>query len=111
MSSPECRIKYNINDANRTSENLAKVRDLETRVKNQNTVHEEIKNRFCSRIACYHSVWSSRMLSINTKIKMYKSVILPVIFCDLKLGLSHYRKNIDGVGGLRAGSCGEYLDL
>jgi hypothetical protein len=45
-------------------------------------MHEEIKRRLNSGNACYHSVQSllsSRLLSTNFKVKIYKTVILPVI--------------------------------
>jgi hypothetical protein len=48
----------------------------------QNCIHEEIRSRINSRNACYHTVQnllSSRMLSINVKIKIYKTIILPVV--------------------------------
>ena len=43
---------------------------------------EEFKSRLKSGNACYHSVQnllSSRLLSINTKIKIYRTIILPVV--------------------------------
>jgi hypothetical protein len=45
-------------------------------------IHEEIKRRLNSGNACYHSVQnllSSRLLSKNIKIKIYKTIILPVV--------------------------------
>jgi hypothetical protein len=32
---------------------------------------------------------SSRLLSKNTKIGVYRTIILPVVFMGVKLGLSH----------------------
>jgi hypothetical protein len=55
---------------------------LGTTVTNQNLIQEEIERRFNSGNACYHSVknlLSSRLLSKNVKIKMYKTIILPVV--------------------------------
>jgi len=49
---------------------------------NQDSIAEEIKSRLRSRNACYHSVQnllSSRLLSKNLKIKIYKTIILPVV--------------------------------
>jgi hypothetical protein len=54
---------------------------LET-LTNQNDIHYEIKSRLNSRNACYYSVQnllSSRLISKNLKIKIYKTVILPVV--------------------------------
>jgi hypothetical protein len=48
----------------------------------KNCMHEEIRSRQNSENACYHSVHSllsSRLLSTNVKVKMYKTVILPVV--------------------------------
>jgi hypothetical protein len=45
-------------------------------------IQEEIKTRLTSSNACYHSVQnllSSRLLSINLKIIIYKTIILPVV--------------------------------
>jgi hypothetical protein len=55
---------------------------LVTTLTNQNSVHEEIKSRLKSGNACYHSVQnllSSRLLSKNIKIKVYRTVVLPVV--------------------------------
>ena len=49
---------------------------------NQNSVQEEIKSRLKSGNACCHSVQnlsSSSLLSKNIKIKIYRTVILPVV--------------------------------
>jgi hypothetical protein len=50
-------------------------------LKNQSDIHDEIKSRLNFGNACYHSVQnlSSRLISKNLKIKMYKTVILPVV--------------------------------
>ena len=43
---------------------------------------EETKSRSKSGNACYHSAWnllSSSLLSKNTKIKIHRTVILPVV--------------------------------
>jgi hypothetical protein len=45
-------------------------------------IQEEIKRRLNSGNACYHSVQSllsSRQLSKNLKIRIYKMIILPVV--------------------------------
>ena len=49
---------------------------------NQNSIAEEIKSRLRSGNACYHSVQnllSSRLLSKNLKIKIYRTIMLPVV--------------------------------
>ena len=55
---------------------------LGTTLTNQNSMAEEIKSRLRSGNACYHSVQnllSSRLLSKNLKINIYRTVILPVV--------------------------------
>jgi len=55
---------------------------LGTTLTNQNSVAEEIKSRLKSGNACYHSVHnllSSTFLSKNLKIKIYRTIILPVV--------------------------------
>ena len=61
---------------------------LGTTLTNQNFVVEEIKSRLRSGNACYHSVQnflSSRLLSKNLKIKIYRTIILPVFCMGVKL--------------------------
>ena len=55
---------------------------LGTTLTNQNSIAEEIKSRVKSGNSCYHSVQkllSSRLLSKNLKIKIYRTIILPVV--------------------------------
>jgi hypothetical protein len=55
---------------------------LGTTLTNQNSVAEEIKSRLRPGNACYHSVQnllSSRFLYKNLKIKIYRTIILPVV--------------------------------
>jgi hypothetical protein len=63
-------------------ERVKELEYLETSLTNQNSIQEDIKNRLKSGNACYNSVqnfMSSSFLSKNTKIKMYRTVILPVV--------------------------------
>jgi hypothetical protein len=49
---------------------------------NRNSIHEEIKSRLKSGNSCYHSVQnllSARLLSKNTNIRVYRTIILPVV--------------------------------
>jgi len=55
---------------------------LGTTITDQNSIQEEIKSRLKLGNACYHSVQnllSSRLLSRNLKIKIYRTIILPVV--------------------------------
>jgi len=55
---------------------------LRTILTNQSSIHKEIKSRLKSGNACYHSVQnllSSNLLSKNLKIKVYRTIILPVV--------------------------------
>jgi len=53
-----------------------------TTLTNQNSIQEEIKSRLKSENACCHSVQnilSSSLLSKNLKIKLYRTIILPIV--------------------------------
>jgi hypothetical protein len=55
---------------------------LGTTVTDENLVHEDIKSRLNSGNACYDSVQnllSSRLLSKNVKIRIYKTLIFSVV--------------------------------
>jgi hypothetical protein len=55
---------------------------LNSNLTHQNSIPEEIKSRLRSGNASYHSVQnllSSRLLSKNLKIKIYRTIILPIV--------------------------------
>jgi hypothetical protein len=61
---------------------VAQVRYLGTTITNQNLVQENIKIRLNSDNACYHlarKLLSSRLLSKILIIRIYKTIILPVV--------------------------------
>jgi hypothetical protein len=80
--------KRGIKLSTRSSEDVARFKYLGTTLTYQNCMYEEIKSRLNSGNACYHSVQrllSSCLLSRNIKVKIYKTVILPVVLygCEI----------------------------
>jgi hypothetical protein len=68
--------------ANRCFEDVTKFTSLETTLTDHNYVHEDIKSGLHLRNGCYRSVQSllsSRLLSRNVKVKIYKTIIFPVV--------------------------------
>ena len=69
-------------------EALEEFKYLGTNLTNQNSIVEEIKSRLRSGSACYHSVrnlLSSRLLSKNLKIKIYRTTLLPVVLYECEI--------------------------
>jgi hypothetical protein len=74
--------KHSIKIANRSFEVVAKFRYLGTTLTDQICMNEEIKSRINSGNVCCHSVQSplsSRLLYRNVKVKIYKTIFLPVV--------------------------------
>ncbi|KAJ4435346.1 hypothetical protein ANN_17959 [Periplaneta americana] len=72
----------NINIGYFSFEEVEKFKYLGATVTNINDTREEIKHRINMRNACYYSVeklLSSSLLSKNLKVRIYKTVILPVV--------------------------------
>jgi hypothetical protein len=93
------------------SERVEEFKYLGTTLTNQNSIQEEVKSRLKSGNACYYSVQnllSSRLLSKNLKIRIYRTIILPVVLYGCESW--HWRSNV-GWGCLRIGCWGEYLGL
>jgi hypothetical protein len=76
---------HNVKIDSKSFEMVEEFKYLRTTLKNRNSIHEEIKSRFKSGNACYHSVQnllSSRLVSKNTKIREYKTVVLHVVLYE-----------------------------
>ena len=74
---------HSIKTDNSSFERLEDIKYLGTTLKNQNSIEEDNTSKLKSGDACYHSVQhllSSSLLSKNIKIKIYRTLILPVLF-------------------------------
>jgi hypothetical protein len=87
---------HSITIGNQSSEDVTKFKYLGTTLTDQNFMHVEIKSRLNSRNGCYHSVQSLsyRMLSWNVSLKICKTIILPIVFTSVILGLSQLGERI-----------------
>jgi hypothetical protein len=73
---------HSVRIENCTFENVEVFKYFGTNLTGQNSIAEEIKSRLSSGNACYHSVQehlSSRMLSNNLKLKIYRTIIMPIV--------------------------------
>ena len=67
---------------NSSIERVEEFKYLGTTLTNQNSIQEEIKSRLKLGDPCYHSVQnllSLSLLSKNLKIKLYRTIIFPVV--------------------------------
>jgi hypothetical protein len=88
--SQKIRQKQSIKIANRSFEDVAEFKYLGKTLTDQSCMHEEINSRLNSGNACYrsvHSLLSSRLLSRNVKVKIYKIIICQLFCMGVKLGL------------------------
>jgi hypothetical protein len=82
MLSPKCRTNINTRIADRSFENVEVLRWLVITETNKNFILEKINIKFNSGNPCYHSVKNIlfyRLPSKSVKIKVNKTVILPVV--------------------------------
>jgi hypothetical protein len=83
-----------IKKANRYFEGVEKLRYLGTTLTDQHCMQEEIRGRLNSGNACYHSVQSllsSRLLSRNVTVKIYKTITFPVVLCGCETWSIHIK--------------------
>jgi hypothetical protein len=77
------RHNHNVKIHSKSLERVEEFKCLGTTLTNQNSIHEEIKSRLKLGNACHHSVQnllSSSLLSKDTKIRVYRTVVLPVVY-------------------------------
>ena len=85
----------NIKPDNSSFERVEEFTYLGTTLTNHNSFQEEIKSRLNSGNACYHSVQnllSYTLLSKNFKIKVYKTINLPVVLYECETWLLTLRE-------------------
>src|SRR5215813_3735928 len=73
---------HNMEIDNSSIERVEEFKYLGTTLTNQNSIQEEIKSRVKLGNACYYSVQnllSSSLLSKKLKIKIYRTIVLPVV--------------------------------
>ena len=78
---------HNMHIDNTAFERVEEFIYLGTSLTNQNSIQEEIKSILKSGNACYYSVQhllSPSLLSKNLKIKLYRTIILPVVLYGSK---------------------------
>jgi hypothetical protein len=71
-----------IKTGNGSFENVTQFKYLGTTATNKNLIQEEIEKRLNSGNACFHSVQnlsSSRLLSKNVKVRIYKTTIVSLV--------------------------------
>jgi hypothetical protein len=73
---------HNIKIDNKCSERVEQFKYLGTTPRYQNSIQEKIRSRMKSGNVCYYSVQnllSSSLLTKNIKMKVYRTIILPVV--------------------------------
>ena len=102
---------HNIKTDNSSFDRVEGFKYLGTTLTHQNSIQKKIKCRLKLGNACYHLVQnllSSSLLSKNLKIKIFRTIIFPVVCTGVELGHSHWGMNTDW-GCLRIGCWGKYL--
>jgi hypothetical protein len=81
-----------IKNDNSSFEKVEQFKYLGTILTDQNSIQEDIKRRQKSGNACYHSVQnllSSSLLSKNIRIRVYRTIILPVVLYGCETWLAY----------------------
>jgi hypothetical protein len=76
---------HSIKIDNSSCERVEEFKYFGTALTNQTSIQEDIKSRLKSRNACYLSVqnlMSSSLLSKNLKVKIYRTIILPLVLYE-----------------------------
>jgi hypothetical protein len=85
----------NLKTGKKPFERVKQFKYLGETLTNQNSIHDKIKSRLKSGNACYHSVQNLlffSLLSKNVKVKIYRTVILPVVLCGCETWSLKLRK-------------------
>jgi hypothetical protein len=83
---------------NRSFENMSQFKYLGMTGRNQNLIQKEIKRRLNSGNACCHSVQnlsSAHLLSKDVKVRIYNTIILPVVLYGCETWSLMVRENIN----------------
>ena len=83
---------------NSSIERVEEFKYLATTLTNKNYIQEEIKNRLKVGNACYYSVqnlFSSSLLSKKLKIKIYRTIILPVVLYGCEIWSLTLSRDVD----------------
>jgi len=98
---------HNMKAENRSFERVEGFKHLGRTLTYQNSIQKEIKSGLKSENACYHAVQN---LSSSRKIKIYRTIILPIDLYGCETWSLTLRKR-RRLGLLRTGCLSEYLGL
>ena len=82
-------LSHSVRIGGRTFKSVEEFKYLGKTLTHQNSIQEENKNGLKLGNACYYSaqnLLSSKLLSRNLKIKIYRTIILPLFCMGVKLG-------------------------